>query len=150
MFKRILVPVDGSKPSNSGLRAATRLAREQGARLRLVHLAQQVPVKAPKSTDLTVGELYERIEAAGERLLERHARYCRSLGLKPETALYVGLGGRASEMIVDEAAKWRADLIVMGTHGRRGLGRLALGSDAEQVVRHSTVPVLLVRLAHRS
>jgi nucleotide-binding universal stress UspA family protein len=92
MFKRILVPVDGSKPSTSGLRTATRLAREQGARLRLVHLAQQVPLKAPKSTDLTVGELYERIGTAGERFLERSARRCRSLGLNPETALYVGLG----------------------------------------------------------
>jgi nucleotide-binding universal stress UspA family protein len=149
MFKRILIPVDGSSASGAGLRAAIRLAREQRARVRLVHLAQQVPVKAPRRTDLTVGELYERIRAAGEQLLERNASACRSVGLKPETGLYVGLGGRASEMIIDEAKAWRADLIVMGTHGRSGLGRLALGSDAEQVVRQSAIPVLLVRVPPR-
>ena len=150
MFKRIIVPVDGGKPANAGLHAAVRLACEQGAQVRLVHLAQQVPIKAPKDSDMSVGELYGRIRAAGERLLERNARYCRTHGLTPETALYVGLGGLASTMIVDEANRWRADLIVMGTHARRGLGRMTLGSDAEQVVRHTSLPVLLIHATRRS
>ena len=54
-------------------------------------------------------------------------------------------GGRAAEFIVAQAKKWGADLIVLGTHGRRGVKRLVMGSDAEQVVRTSPVPVLLVR-----
>jgi nucleotide-binding universal stress UspA family protein len=53
--------------------------------------------------------------------------------------------GRVSDVIVKEAAQWPADLIVLGTHGRRGAGRLLLGSDAEQVLRVAPVPVLLVR-----
>jgi nucleotide-binding universal stress UspA family protein len=55
------------------------------------------------------------------------------------------VGGPAADVIVREAKKQRADLIVLGTHGRRGMRRLVLGSDAEQVVRMSPVPVLLVR-----
>lgn len=59
--------------------------------------------------------------------------------------LLESIGGRAADLIVDQAKQWNADLIVMGTHGRRGLRRLALGSDAELVVRSASVPVLLVR-----
>jgi nucleotide-binding universal stress UspA family protein len=54
-------------------------------------------------------------------------------------------GGRAADAIVEEAGKWKADVIVLGTHGRRGLRRALLGSDAEEVVRNASVPVLLVR-----
>ncbi len=55
------------------------------------------------------------------------------------------MGMRAAELIVEQATQWPADLIVMGTHGRRGLRRVVLGSDAELVIRHTTVPVLLLR-----
>jgi len=55
------------------------------------------------------------------------------------------MGASAADFIVDHARQWSADLIVMGTHGRRGLVRVAMGSDAESVVRIASVPVLLVR-----
>jgi nucleotide-binding universal stress UspA family protein len=55
------------------------------------------------------------------------------------------VGGRAADLILEDAKKWSADLIVMGTHGRRGVRRLVLGSDAEQILRLSPVPVLMVR-----
>jgi nucleotide-binding universal stress UspA family protein len=55
------------------------------------------------------------------------------------------IGGVAAELILDQAKEWHADLIVMGTHGRRGIFRLAMGSDAEQVVRGATIPVMLIR-----
>ena len=54
-------------------------------------------------------------------------------------------GGQAASLIVEDAKKWKADLIVLGTHGRRGIRRLVMGSDAEEIVRTSPVPVLLVR-----
>jgi nucleotide-binding universal stress UspA family protein len=57
---------------------------------------------------------------------------------------------RVCDVIVDEAKKWRADLIVMGTHGRRGMTRMLLGSDAEGVLRNTPVPVLLVRAADQA
>jgi nucleotide-binding universal stress UspA family protein len=65
-------------------------------------------------------------------------------GLDPETSVMGSIGGLASELIVEQARKWPADLIVMGTHRRRGLRRFAMGSDAESVVRDTPVPVLLV------
>ncbi len=66
-------------------------------------------------------------------------------GISPECVLLESIGGAAADLILAQAKEWAADLIVMGTHGRRGLLRVALGSDAEQVVRAATVPVLLVR-----
>ena len=64
--------------------------------------------------------------------------------LAAETELVENAAGRVADVIVEHAKRWRADLIVMGTHGRRGFNRLLIGSNAELVVRHSPVPVLLV------
>ena len=147
MFRRILVPVDGSGPSTAGLRVALSLASERNARLRLVHLSQKLA--APRNGEVPAGQLYARVKKLGEELLRRHVRQCRRRRIAPQTALYIGIAGRAADVIVREAKKWHADLIVMGTHGRRGLTRLALGSDAEQVVRRSPVPVLLTRAKER-
>ena len=69
----------------------------------------------------------------------------RERGLSAEAVLQECWGRRASDVIIEQAEQWPADLIVMGTHGRRGLHRLALGSDAEKVARGAPVPVLLVR-----
>ena len=71
----------------------------------------------------------------------------RRSGLEPESVLLETIGGPSARLIVAQATEWPADLIVMGTHGRRGIRRIALGSDAEQVLRTSPVPVLLVRVA---
>jgi nucleotide-binding universal stress UspA family protein len=66
-------------------------------------------------------------------------------GVHTETLLREVTGKRVAEVIVEQCGQHACDLLVMGTHGRRGLGRLTMGSDAEEVVRTSTVPVLLVR-----
>ena len=145
MFKRILVPVDGSRPAAAGLRTALGLAREQKARVMLVHLGQIV-VSAPYPPNgMAAAQLYDAIKLNGEKILARAAALCKTRRVPCETRLYVAIADRAADVIVEEAKRWRADLIVMGTHGRRGLQRLALGSDAELVVRNSRVPVLLVR-----
>ena len=70
---------------------------------------------------------------------------CKRSGVTVETVLHHSFPGRVCDVIVKEATDWKADLIVIGTHGRRGAGRLLLGSDAEQVLRLAPVPVLLVR-----
>ena len=69
----------------------------------------------------------------------------RKHGLSVDSVMFEIVGGHAADIIVAQAKKWRADIIVIGTHGRRGLRRLVMGSDAEEVVRTSPVPVLLVR-----
>jgi len=75
----------------------------------------------------------------------------RRQGIDPDRVLLESIGGSAADLILDQARQGSADLIVMGTHGRRGLLRAAFGSDAEQVVRGATIPVLLVRAAsHRA
>jgi nucleotide-binding universal stress UspA family protein len=81
----------------------------------------------------------------GERILAKAKALAAASRVPAQTVMREVLGGPAANPIVREAKKQRADLIVLGTHGRRGMRRLVLGSDAEQVVRTSRVPVLLVR-----
>jgi nucleotide-binding universal stress UspA family protein len=69
----------------------------------------------------------------------------RGTGVAVETVLLGARGNRVADLIVKQAKKWHADLIVLGTHGRRGVARVLMGSDAEIVVRETPVPVLLVR-----
>ena len=145
MFKRILVPVDASPASLAGLHTAIALARDQKARLRLVHLAKTIPARRRRAEGLTAAELFEAIREHGKRFLERQAALCRARRVPAETAVYVGLTGHPARSVLQEAREWRADLIVMGTAGRRGLRRMVLGSDAEEVLRSARVPVLLSR-----
>ena len=68
-----------------------------------------------------------------------------SAGVEAETLLFTSPVKRVCGVVVEQAKTWKADLIVIGTHGRHGVGRLLLGSDAEQILRLAPVPVLLVR-----
>ncbi len=146
MFKRILVPVDASPAAAAGLRLALDLARDQKARLRLVHLGKHIPPpRRKKNEGMTVQELFEAMRNEGRKLLDRQAALCRARGVRADTALYVGLAGQPAKLVLAEARKWRADLIVMGTHGRHGLRRIVMGSDAEKVMHAAPVPVLLTR-----
>jgi nucleotide-binding universal stress UspA family protein len=81
----------------------------------------------------------------GKAIISDAAALVRAHGIEPSSVLLESIGGPAADLIVAQATESRAELIVMGTHGRRGLRRVALGSDAEQVIRMATVPVLLVR-----
>jgi len=149
-YKRILVPIDGSPTSNRGLREAIGFAKAQKARLQLVHVVDvHNAMLAGLASGETVADLATALEQRGNRLLESAAATARKSGVASETVLLESLTGPAAEPIVRQARKWRADLIVIGTHGRRGLKRLVMGSDAEQVVRNAPVPVLLVRGARR-
>ena len=147
-YSRILVPVDGSATSDEGLREAIQLAKAQGAALRLVHVADEHFI-ATMGADYaaSVDNLMRSMKAAGRRILRKAEGAVRRAGLEATTVMLETLTGPVADPIVGEAKKWRADLIVIGTHGRRGMRRLVLGSDAEHVVRLSPVPVLLVRAA---
>jgi nucleotide-binding universal stress UspA family protein len=149
VYKRILVPVDGSATSTAGLREALRLARNQKARVRLVHIVDEVTIFASAEAGLNIEPVIESLQSGGKRVLERAAKLAASRGVRAETDLVENATSRVAELLVARARRWRADLIVMGTHGRRGVNRLVLGSDAELVVRNSPAPVLLVRSARR-
>jgi len=145
MYKRILVAIDGSATSNLGLRHAIQLAKEQYAQLRLVNVVDEVVVEFETHAEMT--ELWNACKKSGETLLQKARSLAAKAAIEPETKLLEieTFGQRIADSIVEEAKRWRADLVVLGTHGRRGLSRVFLGSVAEGVVRISTAPVLLIR-----
>ena len=147
MYKKILVPIDGSPASNLGLNEAIKLAKDQGAKLRLFHLVDEyIAVSSPDGMAFSnTDDLFDALRQSGKKIIEKAEALARRNGLTPESVMLESFGGRAADFIVQQANKWGADLIVLGTHGRRGVKRLVMGSDAEQVVRTTRVPVLLVR-----
>lgn len=146
MYQRILVPVDGSATSKRGLQEAIRLAALTHGRLRLLHVVDELSFALGMSAYAGyAGEWVGELREAGTRLLEEAKTAAQAAGIEADVALFDSFSGSVHELITEEAKRWHADLIVIGTHGRRGVGRLVMGSSAENVLRFSTVPVLLVR-----
>ncbi len=150
MYHRILVPVDGSATSRRGLEEAARLAKSLQAQLRLLHVVDESALTLNPEVTTATTPLIDEFVAGGKEVLRSGLELAQGLGVTAETVLYENLSGRVADLILQEAKKWGADLVVMGTHGRRGLRHAVLGSDAEAVVRSSTVPVLLVRAPERA
>ena len=145
VYQKILVPVDGSPTATAGLHEAIKLAKDQGSRMRLVHVVNELVVMSPDASGANLGSLIEVLRADGESLLDAAEAAARAAGVEVEAVLVEEMGGQAGAAILHQAREWAADLIACGTHGRRGIRRLVLGSDAEYIVRHTPVPVLLVR-----
>jgi nucleotide-binding universal stress UspA family protein len=145
MYARILVPVDGSAASAQGLDEAIELARHLKARIWLVHVVEPWVMVTPETMAVNVHEFAESIRGIGAALLKECEERVRSAGIEVDAELIESVGGAAGERIVNKAQEVKADLVVCGTHGRRGIRRLLMGSDAEYIVRRAPVPVLLVR-----
>ena len=146
MYERILVPVDGSATSNQGLEEAIKLARLTGAKIKLLHVVDMWAFAATPYTGMALSpDILAQLKEGGQATLDVAKARVEAAGRSADTQLFDNLAGRVCDIVVDEAKKWKADLIVIGTHGRRGVGRLVLGSDAEQIARTAPVPVLLVR-----
>ncbi|HXS90102.1 MAG TPA: universal stress protein [Steroidobacteraceae bacterium] len=145
MYKKILVAVDGSPTSLRGLDEAVKVATGTGGRLLLVHVVNELLMTADAVPSVYYDSIIESLRESGVKVLEQAATIVRRAEVSSEPRLVETLGGRVADEIVKQAKEWSADLIVMGTHGRRGLKRLAMGSDAELVLRLSPVPVLLIR-----
>ncbi len=143
-YRKILVAVDGSTASARGLREAVRLAKSERAELCIFNVVNEYYAFAMPEAAVAV-DIVPQLRAGGKSVLAKALAAAEKQGLKAKTVMRETLGGSAAEAIVREAKKQRADLIVLGTHGRRGVRRMVLGSDAEQVVRSASVPVLLVR-----
>ncbi len=145
MFQRILVPVDGSSTSGRALQAAINLARDQRAQLRLVSVVDEINFNL--ESEHVMNEFVEAVRKSGRAILDRAAATAGAAGVQAETGLLEieTLGHHVADVIIDEARRWSADLIVIGTHGRRGVSHLLLGSVAEKVVHIAAVPVLLIR-----
>ena len=146
MYQRILVPVDGSSTSTRGLDEAIELAKLTGANLRLIHVVDALTFATGSELyGAYAGDLIPKMREFGEQILEDARTRVQKRGVKVDSLLIDYLPNRLSDIVAEQARDWGADLIVIGTHGRRGVGRMLLGSDAEQIVRTAPVPVLLVR-----
>lgn len=145
MFKRILVAVDGSTPSDRALAAGLQLAKEQHAKLCVVHVADVLPPASVEPTYMYLDSYRDAILAGGRAMIRSAASQAKRARVPAETMLIESVTHDPSGEIVAEAKRWRADLITLGTHGRTGLVRVFLGSVAEGVVRHAPAAVLLIR-----
>ena len=148
MFKRILVPVDGSRTSEAGLNTALRMARDAKAQLVLLHVVDEsVLVLSGESAGASyLDRLMADMREGGRRIVAKAATLAKQGRVAAKTVVVESVGPRrVADIIVQQAKKQRADAIVIGTHGRRGISRMVMGSDAEEVVRASPVPVVLVR-----
>jgi nucleotide-binding universal stress UspA family protein len=141
--KKILCATDFSSCAESALAEALRLARALGAELVLLHVAADAPLfREGLAGSKEVRRVFEAQREWAKATLEERAADCRGAGV-PTLALVVS--GVPFEQILTTAETEAVDLIVLGTHGRGGLGRWLLGSVADRVVRSARCPVLTVR-----
>jgi nucleotide-binding universal stress UspA family protein len=150
MYQRLLVPVDGSPTSDQGLDQAIALARLTGGSIRLLNVLDELIFTTGFETGATyTGTVLPALRQGSERILAAGARRDAAARVAVDTLTIECFAKRPCDVIVEQAVLWPADLIVIGTHGRRGVSRMLLGSDAEQVARMAPVPVLLVRSAEK-
>ncbi|MDM0072254.1 universal stress protein [Variovorax sp. J31P207] len=146
MYQRILVPLDGSATSKQGLDEAIRLAAQTHGRLRLVHVVDsQSMAMAMGLAAGPVGDCFEVLARNGRQILDDGQAAAAAAGVEAETLLHDGASNPVPDLIAADASRWPADLIVIGTHGRRGVERFVGGSCAEYLLRCTPVPVLLVQ-----
>ncbi len=146
MFDRILVPVDDSPTSRKGVAEAIAVARLTGGRIRLLHvLNDPLAGLGSEAALVATDEIFAALRSEGVRVLAQAKASVQAAGVVVDELLLESSGKRLCDHVVETARSWGASLIVVGTHGRRGLGRLVLGSDAEQILRVAPVPVLLIR-----
>jgi nucleotide-binding universal stress UspA family protein len=146
MFERILVPVDGSHTSDLGINMAIGIARDLDSMVYLLHVVPEfIAMQDVVGGAVYADRLLEGMREGGRRILEKAEKKLRTKDVSFRSILIEEPAASVADVIVRQARKLKADVIVMGTHGRRGLSRLALGSDAETVLRESEVPVLFIR-----
>jgi nucleotide-binding universal stress UspA family protein len=146
MYQKILVALDGSESSQRALREALLLAKRSGAQLRAVHVIDKSPL-------FLYGGYYDPVElltalrAEGSAALDNAQKALEAEGVVADSEVVEteNLKDDIAHCLKRYAEQYGADLVVLGTHGRRGVQRVVLGSVAERFVRFSTCPVLLLR-----
>jgi nucleotide-binding universal stress UspA family protein len=138
---KILIGIDDSKVSGDVVRSIVAQFRTAHTAVRVLHVLQPIAPAPPQMAPGYAPELEDQKRPARE-LVERIAKKLRSAGFEVDSAVEVG---DIRETIIDSAAEWSADLIVVGSHGQRGITRFLLGSVAEFVARHAKCSVEIVR-----
>jgi nucleotide-binding universal stress UspA family protein len=145
MYKRILVPVDGSPTATKAITAALQLARMGGGRVRLVYVLEEMVFLTDYQFGSGSADLAKIMRDSGVKVLSDAMAMAQSAGVEADQVLLDSRPGRLGETVADAAKLWDADLIVAGTHGRHGVERFFMGSGAEQIIRMAPVHVLAVR-----
>jgi nucleotide-binding universal stress UspA family protein len=143
MYKKLLVADDGSEPCAAALNEAINLAKSVGAELHIVFVVFHPKTFGHPIVNLAAVE--DELRAEGQAILDRAVAQAREAGVAATTDMVEATREPIPVTLLAAAAKAHADLIVMGTHGRSGIGRAVLGSVAESLLRAATLPVLLVR-----
>ena len=142
----MLVAIDGSKYSDAAVQSVSKQAHSADSEVKVLHVIEPLPVSPDGQVwgfALNVAEILDEQLQAAKQLVARAGEVLRAAGWKVST--FVGEGDPKS-VIVDRAAAWNADLVVVGSHGRKGLDRFLLGSVSEAVVRHARCSVEVVRV----
>ena len=148
MFKHILLPTDGSKLSDRAVTRGIELAKAVGARVTAMHAIPEFRIMADESfvlpTTVDIKKRYEKeAKARTEKMLAKITERAKEAGVKADAVCV--MGDIAYEAIIEACKKQKCDVIVMASHGRRGVSGLLLGSETSKVLTHSKVPVLVVR-----
>ncbi|MDE2586217.1 MAG: universal stress protein [Betaproteobacteria bacterium] len=148
MYKRILVAIDASPTSQKAFAEALALAKGYAAALCIAHAADESGLAQHGmglGTYIDVDKVKEAIHAEADQLLAQAQAKAKAEGVEAEVKVLEATDKRVADQIVEGAAAWQADLVVVGTHGRRGVDRLLVGSVAERLTRIATTSLLLVR-----
>jgi nucleotide-binding universal stress UspA family protein len=143
MYPRILVPMDGSDTANRGLVEAIRLAHGRDTELVLLHVVDDFPTMSEFAAGTPREQQRAQRRAGGQELLDHGVKLARASHVRATSDVVFAVES-ACDSIIEAARRHDCGLIVIGTHGRGGVRRAVLGSVADAVARHGSVPVMLV------
>lgn len=145
MYRHVLLAYDGSPPARAALTEALRLLKGQPTMLSLAYVMSDLPFDVELSAGSVLDASRQAQRTAAERLLH-HARDQATLAeVDSQPVVLESAGRRVAEVLVEHARRLHAGLVIVGSHGRHGVSRALLGSDAELVARLSPIPVLIVK-----
>lgn len=147
MFKHILLPTDGSKMSAKAVKRGIDLAKKSRGRVTALHVLPEFKLMVDDGITMISPALKKRFDDEGrmraQKMLGEVARQARARGVR--CAILCVTGDSPYQQIIAAARKKKCDLILMASHGRRGLSSILLGSETAKVLLHTKVPVLVVR-----
>lgn len=146
LYHRILVPVDGSDPSARSLEKAIALATDQGAEIKLITVVDEAigDYMGGELAWIDPQTLRENLVRGSRKVLDAAVETANRAGLSADSELIESPSGHIDRAILKAAEHWKADLLVIATHGRHGLTRLLLGSTAETLLRKGSLPMLVI------
>jgi nucleotide-binding universal stress UspA family protein len=148
MYKRIMVAIDDSFATSKVLDSAIESARQHGAILAICHAIDETIFAQREAAIMlssSLGQVTRNLKESAKEFVDQAADTARKAGIEVETIIVESEQGHVAEMLADASAKWQADLLVVGTHGRRGVERFFVGSVAEKLVSKANTSLLLVR-----